>query len=183
MRTERSFCHGPSGTPSGTMVEIYDPVAGYSYILDEQNQVAHRFALQVRRPGDSSARAVNVRSAPPASNAEVASQAPGRPTVTTESLGTQTMEGVLVEGKRTTRIIPEGSEDNDRPITVVEEIWSSPELKIPVLLKTNDPRNGEMTTRLTNIELSNPILSLFQPPAGYKIVDETDRITLTYTRP
>jgi hypothetical protein len=66
---------------------------------------------------------------------------------------------------------------------VVSEIWRSPELQIAVLIKTNDPRNGEMTTRLTNIELSNPILSLFQPPADYKIVDETEHITLTYTHP
>ena len=81
------------------------------------------------------------------------------------------MEGVLVEGKRTTRIIPEGLQGNDRPITVVSEVWRSPELKIPLLIKTNDPRSGEMTTRLTNIELSNPILSQFRnPPPEYKIV-------------
>ncbi len=53
---------------------------------------------------------------------------------------------------------------------------------MPLLIKTSDPRKGEMTTRLTNIELSNPILSLFQAPADYKIVDETDYVTLTLTR-
>ena len=104
-------------------------------------------------------------------------------TVTTESLGTQTMEGVLVEGTRTTLTFPEGSQDNDRPITVVNDVWRSPELKINVLVKTDDPRSGESTIRLTNIDLSNPILSLFQPPPDCKIVDETDRVTLTYTRP
>jgi hypothetical protein len=66
---------------------------------------------------------------------------------------------------------------------VVNEVWTSAELKINVLVKTDDPRDGEMTTRLTNIDLSNPILSLFQPPPDYKIVDETDRVTLTYTHP
>jgi hypothetical protein len=58
-----------------------------------------------------------------------------------------------------------------------------PELKIVVLNKTNDPRNGETTTRLTNIELSNPILSLFRPPSDDKIVDQTDPITITYAHP
>jgi hypothetical protein len=182
-RTEREFCQGPGGTPSAMVVEIRDPVSGYSYILDEQNQVAHRFAIQVRQPSESAVPAANIVPAQRVSSAEMSNQEPARPTVTTESLGTQTMEGVLVEGKRTTRIIPEGLEGNDRAIAVVTEAWRSPELRIAVLIKTNDPRNGEMTTRLTNIELSNPILSLFQPPPGYKIVDETEHVTLTYTRP
>jgi hypothetical protein len=182
-RTERAFCHGPGATAEAIVIEIRDPVSGYSYILDEQNQVAHRFAIQVRQPSESAARTANIAPAQRVSSADVSNQEPARPTVTTESLGTQTMEGVLVEGKRTTRIIPEGLEGNDRPITVVSEVWRSSELRIVVLMKTSDPRNGEMTTRLTNIELSNPILSLFQPPAGYKIVDETNYVTLTYTRP
>ena len=182
-RTERAFCHGPGGTAEAMVIEIRDPVSGYSYILDEQNQVAHRFAVQVRHPSDSSVRTANIVPAQTTRSAEVSRQESARPTVTTESLGTQTMEGVLVEGKRTTRIIPEGLEGNDRPITVVSEVWRSPELKIEVFIKTNDPRYGVMTTRLTNVDLSNPILSLFQPPPEYRIVDETDRITLTYTRP
>jgi hypothetical protein len=103
--------------------------------------------------------------------------------MTSESLGTQTMEGVSVEGLRTTEIIPEGFEDNDRPITVTRETWTSPELKIAVLTKHSDPRNGESTDRLTNIDLSEPALSLFQPPPGYKIVEEPERVTLTFTRP
>ncbi len=103
--------------------------------------------------------------------------------MTTEPLGSQTMEGVSVEGTRTTEIIPEGLQGNDRPITVVRERWTSPDLKVVILMKNNDPRSGEMTMLLTNIDLSNPILSLFQPPPDYKIVDETERIALTYTRP
>ena len=103
--------------------------------------------------------------------------------MTTESLGSQTIEGVTVEGTRTAEIIPEGLQGNDRPITVVRERWTSPDLRVVILMKNNDPRSGEMIMRLTNIDLSNPILSLFQPPPDYKIVDETDRITLTYTRP
>jgi hypothetical protein len=51
-----------------------------------------------------------------------------------------------------------------------------------VLSKNSDPRNGERTTRLSNIDLSNPILSLFQPPADYKVIDETEHFTLTFTR-
>lgn len=182
MRTERSFCRGPNGTANGTVVEIGDPVSGYSYVLDEQTQVAHRFAMPVRRLRETAPPAATILPAQATVSAAVPIPEPAREPVATEPLGTQTMEGVPVEGTRTTRVIPEGLEDNDRPITVVSEVWRSRDLKIVVLSKTNDPRNGEYTTRLSNIELSNPILTLFQPPAGYKIVDETDRITLTFTR-
>ena len=55
-RTERAFCLGPGGTPDAMVIEIRDPVSGYSYILDEQNQVAHRFAIQVQHPSDTAVR-------------------------------------------------------------------------------------------------------------------------------
>jgi hypothetical protein len=40
-----------------------------------------------------------------------------------------------------------------------------------VLTRTSDPRRGESTTKLTNISRAEPDPSLFQPPAGYEIVD------------
>lgn len=179
-RTERAFCEAPDGTPEGNVVEIRDPVAGYSYILDEQNQVAYRFVLELRR---AAVAGINATSA---SAAEVDSRTivfPGtsRAETTKQSLGSQTMEGVMVEGTKTIRVIPEGLVGNDRPINSTTETWTSPDLQIVVLRKQNDPRYGELTMRLTNIDLSNPILSLFQPPADYKVVDETDHVTLTFT--
>jgi hypothetical protein len=179
-RTERPFCQGPTGISDSVVIEIRDPVSGYSYILDEQNHVAHRFAFQ---GGTPVMHTLNGGVAGITPTKAMPRQEPLRPTMTTESLGTQTMEGVLVEGTRTTQVIPEGSQGNDRPITIVSELWTSPDLKITVLTKVNDPRYGENTTRMTNIDISNPILSLFQPPPDYKIVDETDRVTLTYSRP
>ena len=167
-------------TSDALVIEILDPVSEYSYILDEQNHIAHRFALQVRHPLTPPVPTTN-RGAVGHIPTSVVSRQASRPDINTESLGTQTMESVLVEGTRTTQVIPEGSLGNDRPITIVSEIWTSPDLEIIIFTKSNDPRYGEMTMRLTNIELSNPILSLFQPPPDYKVVDETDRVTLTYT--
>src|SRR5271165_3363655 len=46
----------------------------------------------------------------------------------TEDLGSQTMEGVLVNGVRTTHTIPAGQIGNERPITIVTEVWTSPDL-------------------------------------------------------
>ena len=67
--------------------------------------------------------------------------------VRTEDLGTQTMESVLVSGVRTTRTIPAGEIGNDRPISIVTEVWTSPDLKTIVYSKRSDPRMGEQTFR------------------------------------
>ncbi len=81
------------------------------------------------------------------------------------------MEGVLVEGDRTTVTYPVGALGNDRPITTVSEVWRSSDLKTVVLRKNSDPRSGRSTTRLTNISRAEPDPFLFQVPADYQIVD------------
>lgn len=91
--------------------------------------------------------------------------------VTTEDLGSQTMEGVFVTGVRTTRTIPAGQIGNEKPITIVSEVWTSPDLKTIVYSKRNDPRMGEQTFRLTNITRSEPDISLFSVPADFKLVE------------
>jgi len=88
-----------------------------------------------------------------------------------EDLGSQTMEGVIVNGMRTTHTIPAGQIGNDRPITIVTEVWTSPDLKTVFYSKRSDPRMGEQTFRLTNIVRTEPNPSLFTVPVDFKIVD------------
>ena len=89
--------------------------------------------------------------------------------VNQEQLGAQTIEGVVAEGTRTTFTIAAGKIGNDRPIVTVNERWYSQELQTVVLSKNSDPRMGETTYRLTNIDRSEPDPSLFQVPADYRI--------------
>lgn len=89
----------------------------------------------------------------------------------TESLGTQVVEGVKAEGKRTTRTIPAGQIGNERPIEITSEVWTSPELKEIVLSKHNDPRFGETVYRLTNIQRGEPDHSLFTVPDNFTVKD------------
>ena len=91
--------------------------------------------------------------------------------VKTEDLGSQTVGGVLANGVRTTRTILAGQIGNDKPIDIVVEVWTSPELKTIVYSKRSDPRMGEQTFRLTNINRAEPDPTLFTVPADYKIVD------------
>ena len=85
-----------------------------------------------------------------------------------EDLGTQTIEGVLAEGKRETITIPAGQIGNERPINIVSESWYSPDLHTVVLRKRSDPRSGESVYRLTDIRRGEPDASLFQVPSGFK---------------
>jgi hypothetical protein len=81
------------------------------------------------------------------------------------------MEGVLVNGVRSTSTIPAGQIGNDRPITIVTEVWTSPDLKTVVYSKRSDPRMGEQTFQLTNIVRAEPDPSLFTVPGDFKIID------------
>jgi hypothetical protein len=91
--------------------------------------------------------------------------------VSTEELGTQTMEGLVVNGVRTTRTIPEGQIGNDKPISIVTEVWTSPDLRTIVYSKRSDPRMGEQTFKLTNVVRAEPDASLFTVPSDFKMMD------------
>jgi len=180
-RTERPLCGNSPEVSEALLVSIRDPVASYAYYLDQQNHIAYRYVLKIRHPGDVPATGSPAGSPPPAANQSERVVTPVQET--SEPLGSRSIEGVTAEGKRTTRIIPAGAEDNDRLITIVTESWFSSEIHASVLVKVDDPRRGESSMRLTNIDRTEPDISLFQPPADYKIEDAIDRVTIKYTRP
>jgi hypothetical protein len=200
-RTRQDTVLPPIGNLSAAnaphLVFIHDPVAQASYTLNLSEKTAQKMpALPplggVGIPGVAGA-TVTMRvveghgapSAPPEADAmptTIAAPAPGmffeKHLVTaeqdqgnTEDLGSQTMEGVLVNGVRTTHTMPAGQIGNERAITIVTEVWTSPDLKTVVYSKRSDPRMGEQTFRLTNIVRAEPSPSLFTVPADFKIVD------------
>ena len=81
----------------------------------------------------------------------------------------KTIEGVAVEGRKTTTVIPAGKVGNEQPITVVSEEWRSPELNLLVLTRHSDPRTGESSYRLQNIIRAEPDPSLFMVPPDYTV--------------
>ncbi len=152
------------------MIEISDPMAHVHYTLNPRQKVVHMHTFAV--PGDRPA----LRPVPGAQPGKLRdTHESERPEVKTEKLGSDTMEGLLVEGTRRTTTWPAGSTmGNDRPLTSVSETWRSPELKIVVLSKVSDPRNGEHTQKLVNVSRAEPDPGLFQPPTDYT-VREDDR--------
>ena len=182
------------------LIFIHDPVAQVSYTLNMTQKTAQKMAklpLPAAGPGGSGATFAwkvvdgDAPSQLPPPDADAMPVTLAAPTpdagagavfekhiVTMEQdkgdledLGSQTMEGVLVTGLRTTRTIPAGQIGNEKPITIVTEVWSSPELKTVVYSKRTDPRMGEQTFRLTNIVRAEPSRALFTVPVDFKVVD------------
>ena len=175
------------------LVFIQDPVAGTSYTLNLTDKTAWKNPMPPGGTGVPGAAVstffIQTASGPPplppppppmiALTKHLATDEPLE--TNTESLGSQTMEGVLVNGVRTTRTIPAGQVGNDRPISIVTEVWTSADLRTIISSKRNDPRMGEQTFRLTNIVRAEPDSSLFTVPVEYKIIDGGPR-TIIYRR-
>jgi TonB family protein len=89
----------------------------------------------------------------------------------TEALGKQSFDGVEAEGTRIIETIPAGAIGNERPLEIIRERWYSPELQMVVFTRNLDPRLGETTQRLTNINRSEPDASYFQIPSDFNVRD------------
>ena len=149
------------------VVTINDPVAGAQYILEVDRKIARK--MQFDEGGGKRERSARIGPGPGDLGPVITLEAQTEVRATTESLGTQTINGVLADGTRTTRTIPAGAIGNAKPIVITVERWYSPDLQTVVMMKRNDPRMGETTFQLTNIQRQEPDASLFQIPADYTV--------------
>jgi hypothetical protein len=93
-----------------------------------------------------------------------------------ESLGTQVMEGLMVEGTRTTTMARYGTMEGTPRIKVVQERWYSPDLQMDIMVTNDDPRQPTVTvTRYTNIQRGEPDPALFKAPMGYTVTGPNKR--------
>jgi hypothetical protein len=141
-------------------VQILDVDANTQYLLHPKSRIAQRTFVFF-----------------PPSDAPVAPRSDASPTTrpapimktSVEPLGVQTIEGITVEGRRTTTTWLPNTVGNDAPLATVTENWNSVELGLKVMTKTADPRDGETITRLLKIDLGEQDPSFFQLPADYKV--------------
>jgi hypothetical protein len=176
----------PAGQPS-VSVTINDPVAGVHYSLDSASRTAFKSSTgsgneagvttaRLKKLQDemqiSTTTMTKARTAEPgtftfttAANGTVAFKSSGK----REDLGASNIAGVPVTGSKTTTVIPAGTMGNDRDITISDERWYSPDLKMNIMTKHSDPRMGETVFQVNNLTRSNPDPSLFQVPSDYQI--------------
>lgn len=150
----------------GSVLFITDPVADVNYVIEPRSRSAWKFApsnaATARTPAESNG--VSGRLSEATTN------------INRESLGTQTIEGILADGIRMTRTIPAGQAGNELPVEITSEIWYSTELQTAVMTDKRDPRLGEISSKLTHIQLDEPAHSLFEVPADYTILDGFKRL-------
>jgi hypothetical protein len=182
-----------SATNAPHIVFIMDPVAQISYTLNLTDKTAQKLSMPsgtmtggggtvavgpatkekifFAQSAGVSAAGGPVSAPPPPMFIQKTVIAEDDSQATTEDLGTQTMEGVQVTGVRTTHTITAGEIGNEKPIVIVTEVWTSPDLKTVVYSKRSDPRMGEQIFKLTNITRAEPDASLFTVPTDFKVTD------------
>ena len=203
-RTERFTWAGalPVHTvePGRRVVRISDPVAGYVYVLDIRNRIAHRLRILTdaeaskrtrsaeRVDAPSTAREPNVRQVVAGSsrsgpaprllaNPDPTGSSNG-PEIKQEALGKDLTGGVEVVARRVTMTTPAGLDGNDQPLVRVCDNQYSEELQLTILSKCSDPRAGDSATYLENLERTDPDPTLFQVPADFTVVDEKDQFRI-----
>ena len=170
---------------------INDPVSGSSYVLNPQARTAHQVMMRVMKAEGKAAAgmvgfAVRTEMPGPGVLAEDKAlamvnetfEAPiakgAGPNVKTESLGKQSIEGVVAEGTRSTITLPAGAIGNERAIESVTERWYSSELKTMVMSKRSDPRFGDTVFHLMNIRRGEQPPTLFEVPSDYTLQTDPD---------
>jgi hypothetical protein len=182
----RSASDSTSGD-SPTLTTIFDPVSKTHIDYTSDTKIAHVISMPNPPPGAVMATAdgfavstaggggpgLNIVSAQGHADTAQASgghiEMSAEPDAETKSLGTKNIEGLQADGTRTTSTIPAGAIGNDKDIVITHETWYSPDLKLVLLTTQDDPRFGQTTYSLKNIQRSDPDPMLFQIPTGDKI--------------
>ena len=168
---------------TGEVLEAH-AAGGHPLLHDAAAQAARGWVF---KPAEISGRAVKTRGIL-IFNFQLTDEAPApaghtktviKPATKTENLGKRMVEGIECEGERAVTTMPAGTIGNDRPIETANETWYSPELKTMILSKRSDPRFGESTYSVININRSEPDAELFQPPSDYTFIDGDSKKQIT----
>jgi len=153
--------------PKRPVAMINDPVAGVFYVLEVGRKIAHR--LVIPKSPDGRTHPMFGYGIPYPGND--GTYPTSKPDFKSESLGTQTIQGIEVVGRRTTTTWSAESQGPGKDLVSVEEMWISNALGMAPLIKRTDFRWGTDTQQLENIQREEPDASLFLVPPDYRIVD------------
>lgn len=171
VHVEMRMANGRNGEPDQVMVFVMDPVAHTltTWLSNVPNQAKVASLIKLPAPGKQDTPPA------PADNNPAEDHRP-QPTITTEDLGTKTIQGLETTGKRKTTIVPVGRSGNSAPITKTYEVWTSADMGLVFKQVWNDPRSGERTVELKDLSRVDPDPALFRPPAGYAVKDAKETL-------
>jgi hypothetical protein len=142
--------------PKVIRIHLYDPESRISTWLDPRRRTC--WTMTVNHPPGS---------VPPAFIASTTgSSLPQNDFAREEDLGTHEIEGLAVHGVRQTQTIS-ASGDRGKEVVVTDEYWYSEDLRINLIVKHSDPRNGTVTLTVAQIARTEPEPALFEIPEGY----------------
>jgi len=165
-RREQTFSAINSSIPGETKIFIDDPVGNVAWVLDPGAHSARKLVRSGKYMAERNAQARAEME--PVGLTKLPKLDEGRDIVR-EQLGQKMIEGVLCSGTRDTITIPAGQIGNERPVVIVTETWTSPAIGAVVQSSTTDPRFGQTTYQLSNLQLGEQQIALFEPPASYQI--------------
>lgn len=163
-----------------TTININDPVSGAQFTLLPETHTARRLET-VQRAVMPSAEPADARLTP--GNAkEVMTRTPeltrgSLPAVQKEDLGVESIDGIDVRHYRETQTIPAGELGNERDLVITAEFWYTKDLRMNLKATRNDPRFGEDTLTVTEVQRTEPPLTMFEIPADYTVVESNMGLT------
>jgi len=153
-RERRGFVPAASNTqPPLRSVTILDPVSGTRTLCSESTMVCATSAWYPRLPAQ-----------PDTGSTMTIKSGKG----TSESLGSQTMDGLQVVGTREMHTSVAGTNGEDRVVISHTELWYSPDLQIDLSVIRTNPQLGQVTLSVTELVRGDPDPSLFAVPAGFQ---------------
>lgn len=149
---------GSDVAPQIIRVHLYDPQTRTNAILFPQQRTFTTGI--VNRPPETEPPAL--LSASPTGNSRPANEFTKQ-----EDLGNRQHEGLPVHGMRETQTISADDSGTGKAIVITDEYWYSPDLRINVVIKHDDPRTGSVSLIVSKISRSEPDPALLEIPDGF----------------
>jgi hypothetical protein len=127
----------------------------------------HQAAVRVMRLSNAADGAAGEWTLPPLPVQWRASHLAPRHGGTSSPLPARDIDGQRANGERTTWVIPAGKVGNEKPIEIVREVWTSPDLMLTLSSRDFDPRTGEVNYRLKAVKRGEPDAALMRVPADF----------------
>ena len=163
---EESVDHfGTVAVERARLVFIMDPVAKTQTILNLDDHTATVTKFEAAKVITIEQKRLAADTGKPPAKSQV--------DVKQDTLGVDTIEGISCDHLLTKETVPGGSIGNERAIVITSDTCASPDLHLLLLRKRNDPRFGTSVYQLKDINRGEPAPTLFQVPAGFKVVETT----------